>query len=44
MDVLEIWHERIDSESLIQSMQSGKWKKITQKQIARVVLEMISQN
>jgi hypothetical protein len=39
MGVLEIWHERIDSESLIQSMQSGKWKKITQKQIARVVLE-----
>jgi uncharacterized protein (DUF2252 family) len=39
MGVLGIWHERIDSESLIQSIQSGKWKKIVQKQIAKAVLE-----
>ena len=39
MSVLAIWHERIDSESLIQSIQSSKWKKIVQKQITKAVLE-----
>ena len=39
MSVLAIWHERIDSESLIQSIQSSKWKKTVQKQITKAVLE-----
>jgi uncharacterized protein (DUF2252 family) len=39
INVLGIWHERIDSESLIQSIQSRKWKKIVQKQITKAVLE-----
>jgi hypothetical protein len=39
MSVLGIWHERIDTESLIQSFQSSKWKNIVQKQITKAVLE-----
>ena len=39
MSVLGIWHERIDSESFIQSFQSSKWKKIAQKRITKAVLE-----
>ena len=39
MGVLAIWHERIDSEFLIQSFQSNKWKKIVQKQITKAILE-----
>lgn len=39
MSILGIWHDRIDSEFIIQSAQSSKWKKIVEKQITKAVLE-----